>query len=128
MEKCEDLFNKLIKKLNNCNSFEEYYNLLKKDNYEYLFCESYLSSKKETYAYKHFFEKVNSLTIFFKKELSGIPRKSWIGIKLPNHPYYLAIFFALLPGVLNFLLKKLKKILFLVEEVAQVLLFLLWLF
>ena len=104
MEKCKDLFNKLIKKLNNCNSFEEYYNLLKKDNYEYLFCESYLSSKKETYAYKHFFEKVNSLTIFFKKELSGIPRKSWIGIKLPNHPYYLAIFFALLRNNFNVLL------------------------
>lgn len=104
MEKCKDLFNKLIKKLNNCNSFEEYYNLLKKDNYKYLFCESYLSSKKETYTYKHFFEKVNSLTIFFKKELSGIPKKSWIGIKLPNHPYYLAIFFALLRNNFNVLL------------------------
>ncbi len=104
MEKCKDLFNKLIKKLNNCNSFEEYYNLLKKDNYKYLFCESYLSSKKETYTYKHFFEKVNSLTIFFKKELSDIPKKSWIGIKLPNHPYYLAIFFALLRNNFNVLL------------------------
>ncbi len=87
MEKCKDLFNKLIKKLNNCNSFEKYYNLLKKDNYEHLFCESYLSIKKETYTHKHFFEKVNSLTIFFRKELSDIPKKSWIGIKLPNHPY-----------------------------------------
>lgn len=104
MEKCKDLFDKIIAKLDKCSSLEDYYNLLKRDNYEYLFCESYLNNEKETYTYKSFFEKVDVVAAFFQKELAEIPKKSWIGIKLPNHPYYLAVCFALMRNDFNVLL------------------------
>ena len=104
MEKCKNSLNKFIKKLSDCSSFREYYGLLKRYNYGYLFCESYMGHGKELCTYKQFFEKTDVLTKFFKKELSDIPKESWIGIKLPNHPYYLAIFFALMRNNFNVIL------------------------
>lgn len=104
MKKCQDIFNKFIEKLNNCNSFEEYYEFLKQNNYNYLFCKYYLKDKNIEYSYCDFFRKVETLTAYFKKELSEYPESSWVGIKLSNHPYYLAAFFALLKNNFNVIL------------------------
>lgn len=104
MEKCQDLFNKFIEKLNNCNNFEEYYEFLKQNNYNYLFCKYYLKDKNIEYSYCDFFRKVETLTAYFRKELSEYPEGSWVGIKLSNHPYYLATFFALFKNNFNVIL------------------------
>lgn len=104
MEKCQDLFNKFIEKINNCNNFEKYYEFLKLSNYNYLFCKYYLKDKNIEYSYCDFFKKVETLTTYFRKELSEYPECSWVGIKLSNNPYYLATFFALLRNNFNVIL------------------------
>lgn len=104
MEKCQNIFNKFIEKLTNCSNFEEYYEFLKRNNFNYLFCNYYLKDKNVEYSYCDFFKKVETLTAFFKKKLLAFPEKSWVGIKLSNHPYYLAVFFALLKNNFNVIL------------------------
>ena len=104
METCKDLFNKCIITLDNYDNFENYYNYLKNQRVDNTFCEYYLRDKKETYSYKDFFEKVEKLTAFFQSELSEFSENSWIGIKLANHPYYLAVYFALLKNNFNVIL------------------------
>lgn len=104
METCKALFDKCTTVLEGFNSFENYYNYLKNQNKNNLFCEYYLGDKKEIYSYKNFFEKVETLTAFFYNELSEFSENSWIGIKLENHPYYLAVYFALLKNSFNVIL------------------------
>lgn len=104
METCKNLFGKCISALNNYNSFENYYNYLRSQNGNNSFFEYYFKNKKEVYSYKDFFEKVENLTAFFQKELSKFPENSWVGIKLANHPYYLAVYFALLKNNFNVIL------------------------
>lgn len=104
METCKNLFGKCISALNNYNSFENYYDYLRSQNGNNSFFEYYFKNKKEVYSYKDFFEKVENLTAFFQKELSKFPENSWVGIKLANHPYYLAVYFALLKNNFNVIL------------------------
>lgn len=104
MKTCKTLFNKCIDVLDSYNSFENYYNYLKNQHLNNLFCEYHFSNKKKIYSYKEFFEKVESLTAFFQNELSKFSENSWVGIKLKNHPYYLAIYFALLRSNFNVIL------------------------
>ena len=65
MERCQDLFNKFIEKINNCKNFEKYYEFLKFSNYNYLFCKYYLKDKNMEYSYCDFFRKVETLTTYF---------------------------------------------------------------
>lgn len=104
METCKDLFIKCIKTLENYNNFENYYDFLKSHHANNSFCEYYFKDKQEVYSYKDFFEKVENLTAFFHNELSGFSENSWVGIKLANHPYYLAVYFALLKNNFNVIL------------------------
>ena len=60
--------------------------------------------KKKVCTYKDFFEKVDTLTAFFQNELSEFAESSWVGIKLANHPYYLAVYFSLLKNNFNVIL------------------------
>lgn len=101
METCKNLFSKCINTLDNYSSFEDYYNYLKNQHIDSIFCEYYLHDKKEIFSYKDFFEKVDTLTFFFQNELSEFTESSWVGIKLSNHPYYFAIYFALLKNNFN---------------------------
>ena len=104
MRTCKTLFNKCINTLNNYTSFENYYDYLKNQYENNTFCEYYLRNKKEPYSYKEFFEKVETLAAFFQRELSEFAENSWVGIKLTNHPYYLAVCFALLKNNFNVML------------------------
>lgn len=104
METCKTLFSKCINTLNNYTSFEDYYDYLKNQDETNTFCEYYLRDKKESYLYKEFFEKVETLAAFFQRELSEFAENSWVGIKLTNHPYYLAVCFALLKNNFNVML------------------------
>ena len=104
METCKNLFSKCINTLDNYSSFEDYYNYLKNQHIDNIFCEYYLHDKKEIFSYKDFFEKVDTLTFFFQNELSEFTESSWVGIKLSNHPYYFAIYFALLKNNFNVIL------------------------
>lgn len=104
MATCEDLFIKCISTLNNYDSFKNYYDFLKSHHANNLFCEYYSKEQKEVYSYKDFFEKVETLTALFQNELSEFSENSWVGIKLANHPYYLAVYFALLKNNFNVIL------------------------
>lgn len=104
METCKDLFVKCISTLDNYDDFENYYDFLKSHRANNSFCEYYSKEQKEVYSYKDFFEKVDALTVFFQNELSEFAESSWVGIKLANHPYYLAVYFALLKNNFNVIL------------------------
>lgn len=67
MKTCEMVFSKCINDLENCKSFEDYYNLLKRRNTNDIFYEYYVGNKKEIYTYKDFFQKIELLTIFLEK-------------------------------------------------------------
>lgn len=57
MKTCEMVFSKCINDLENCKSFEDYYNLLKRRNTNDIFYEYYVGNKKEIYTYKDFFRR-----------------------------------------------------------------------
>ncbi len=104
METCKTVFNNRINILNGYNSFEEYYNFLKTHDPNDTFCDYCYNNESKTYSYGDFLKKVEVLSTFFSNELSMFSEKSWVGIKLNNHPYYLAILFALLQNNFNVLL------------------------
>ena len=59
---------------------------------------------KKRYILIKIFKKIETLTALFQNELSEFSENSWVGIKLANHPYYLAVYFALLKNNFNVIL------------------------
>ena len=74
METCKTLFSKCINTLNNYTSFEDYYDYLKNQDETNTFCEYYLRDKKESYLYKEFFEKVETLAAFSKENFQSLQK------------------------------------------------------
>lgn len=93
------LFSKKLKILEGINTFQNYFEMIKNIYPENILFE-YNGSEK-TYDSKNFFKKVDSIHAFLEDKFKDFEKNSWVGIKLPNHPLYLAVCFATLKSGFN---------------------------
>ncbi len=97
---CEYLFAKKLREIEEMNSFYDYFSWLKrtyKDNimFEY---------DKQKYTGKYFFKIVSVVNAYLSYKLKNIKKGSWIGIRLKNHPFYVAVLWGTLKSGFNVIL------------------------
>lgn len=97
---CEYLFAKKLSEMEGINSFYDYFLWLErtyKDNimFEY---------DNQKYTGKCFFKMVSVVNAYLSYKLKNIQKGAWIGIKLTNHPFYLAVLWGTLKSGFNAIL------------------------
>ena len=95
-----ELFSQKLKELEHIHTFKDYFEWIKNHYYNHIFFEYHDS---HTYSCDYFFKKSNAVSLFLKEKLTNIKKDSWIGLKLPNHPFYMILIFALQKNGFNVL-------------------------
>lgn len=96
-----ELFSQKFKEMEHIHTFKDYFEWIKNNDENHVLFEY---GDSPTYNCKYFFKKANAVYLFLKERLINIEKGSWIGIKLPNHPFYMIVLFALLKNGYNVLL------------------------
>lgn len=110
----DELFSQKLRELKSIDTFKDCFEYVKNQYYDHIFFEY---DTTQVYDCNYFFKKANAVYSFLNEKLINIMKGAWIGLKLPNHPFYMILIFALQKNGFNVLLidnkispKKCKKI------------------
>lgn len=95
------LFFQKFKEIEHIHTFKDYFEWIKNNYSNRIFFEY---SGSRMYNCEYFFKKCNAISVFLKEKCLHIKKESWIGLKLPNHPYYMILIYALQKNGFNVLL------------------------
>ena len=95
----KELFLQKFKEIEHICTFKDFFEWIKNNDQNHILFEY----GNFSCSCKYFSQKVNSVCLFLKEKLKDVKKGSWIGMKLPNHPYYIITLFALLKNHFNVL-------------------------
>lgn len=93
----KNLFSKRLMSLNKVKTLKDFFELIESKSPQ----KPMFIYDNKTYFYQDFLKKVETFTIFLEEKLNNFEKDSWVGIKLSNHPFYLAMCFAILKSGFN---------------------------
>lgn len=94
------LFSEKLQAIQNMNTFKDYFKWIQNTYPNHVLFE-YGNTK---YNCEYFFHKSDLISDFLEEKLKSLKKGSWIGIKLQNHPLYLAVCWGVLKSGFNILL------------------------